>query len=76
MTIEPEHLEELNAFPRNPVQKIIYAMGMLSDVVDTDMIGEERDIHILDAKEIICQALQEAPKAISDSIGFTGLMLI
>jgi hypothetical protein len=57
--MQPEHEAELNAFPRTPRMKLIYALGMLSDVVDGDMTGEERDIHINDAKEIILMAWNE-----------------
>ena len=55
----PEHQVELDAIRRTPVQKIIYALGMLADVVDGNMVGDERDIHVQDAREVIAGAIQE-----------------
>ena len=57
--MQSEHKAELESMPRTPAMKIIYAMGMLSDVVDGDMTGEDRDIHVSDAKEIILTAWNE-----------------
>ena len=51
--ISPEHLEEMNNFAVTPITRIIYAMSLLSDVMDKDMIGEERNKHINDVKIII-----------------------
>ena len=51
--INPKHLEEMNSFAVTPITRIIYAMSLLSDVMDKDMIGEERNEHINDVKIII-----------------------
>ena len=51
--INPKHLEEMNSFAVTPITRIIYAMSLLSDVMDKDMIGEERNEHIKDVKIII-----------------------
>ena len=51
--INPKHLEEMNSFAVTPITRIIYAISLLSDVMDKDMIGEERNEHIKDVKIII-----------------------
>lgn len=57
--MQTEHKRELDCMPRTPKMKLIYAMGILSDVVDGDMTGDDRDTHINDAKEIILIAWDE-----------------
>ncbi len=51
--LSPEHLEEMINFAGTPITRVIYALNLLSDIVDKDMIGEERDKHIRDTKIII-----------------------
>ncbi len=60
--MQPEHKAELDSMPRTPRMKLIYALGMLSDVVDGDMTGDDRDIHIYDAKETMLIAWEERGK--------------
>ena len=51
--ISLEHLEEMNNFAVTPLTKIVYALSLLSDIVDKNMIGKERDDNINDVKIII-----------------------
>lgn len=61
--MQPEHRAELDSLHRSPREKVVYALGMLSDIVDGNMVGEQRDIHINDAKEIIIGQMEDLPGA-------------
>jgi hypothetical protein len=65
--ISPEHLEEMINFAGTPITRIIYALYLLSDIVDKDMVGEERNKHIRDIKIIVKNYLiSNEPPIIND----------
>ncbi len=45
--------KEIEDFAKTPETTIIYALSLLSDIIDFNLVGKERDTNILDAKEII-----------------------
>lgn len=54
-----EHREQMKIYEKMPYGKLMFAMAVLSDVIDGDMKGEEMQVHVNDAKEMIADSVKE-----------------
>lgn len=58
--MKADHEKELKLFKKVPNGKLVYAMAILSDVVDGRMMGDELQEHVNDVKELICKSIEES----------------
>ena len=70
--MKAEHEKELKLLKKVPNGELVYAMAILSDVVDGRMMGNELLEHVNDVKELICKNIKE-PMGTWQKVGVVGV---